>query len=72
MELVMVAAAACGVLALALTFRRSETAHLADELLGDDVVEAGESTDLPCPWCEQPTAEDDKSCPGCGRRFAPV
>lgn len=25
--------------------------------------------DLPCPWCQAATREDDKSCPTCGQRF---
>ena len=25
--------------------------------------------DLPCPWCNAATREDDKSCPSCGQRF---
>jgi hypothetical protein len=29
----------------------------------------GDHPDLPCPWCRTPTAEDDATCPGCGKRF---
>ena len=25
--------------------------------------------DLPCPWCNAQTAEQDRSCPSCGQRF---
>ena len=25
--------------------------------------------DLPCPWCQTPTAEIDSACASCGRRF---
>jgi hypothetical protein len=25
--------------------------------------------DLPCPWCQAPTFEQDSSCPSCGQRF---
>ncbi|MFQ5947546.1 MAG: hypothetical protein ACE5KX_01625 [Acidimicrobiia bacterium] len=31
-----------------------------------------EEPDLPCPWCQSPTAEDDESCPTCGRAFRPA
>ena len=26
-------------------------------------------TDLPCPWCNAQTNEDDPRCPSCGQRF---
>ena len=26
--------------------------------------------DLPCPWCQAPTAEDDTACPSCQQPFA--
>jgi hypothetical protein len=29
----------------------------------------GEAPDLPCPWCESPTREEDNHCPSCGQRF---
>ena len=25
--------------------------------------------DLPCPWCQAATGEDDQACPSCGQRF---
>ena len=25
--------------------------------------------DLPCPWCQAPTSEDDETCPTCRQRF---
>jgi len=25
--------------------------------------------DLPCPWCQNPTSEIDRSCASCGRGF---
>lgn len=25
--------------------------------------------DLPCPWCQAATAENDDKCPGCGQAF---
>jgi len=25
--------------------------------------------DLPCPWCQAPTRENDSSCPSCGQPF---
>ena len=25
--------------------------------------------DLPCPWCNSPTREEDRACPSCGQRF---
>ncbi len=25
--------------------------------------------DLPCPWCQAPTAESDAYCPSCGQPF---
>ena len=28
-----------------------------------------EYADLPCPWCNAATREDDKHCPSCGQRF---
>jgi hypothetical protein len=30
---------------------------------GADVI------DLPCPWCNAATREDDPRCPSCGQRF---
>ena len=35
------------------------------KLVGDEFVES----DLPCPWCNGPTVEDDITCPSCGKRF---
>ena len=35
------------------------------KLIGDEAVEA----DLPCPWCHGPTAEEDITCPSCGKLF---
>ncbi|MDX1690209.1 MAG: hypothetical protein R3290_04200 [Acidimicrobiia bacterium] len=35
------------------------------KLVDDDRVES----DLPCPWCEGPTNEDDVACPSCGQTF---
>jgi len=25
--------------------------------------------DLPCPWCQSPTFEQDRNCPSCGQHF---
>lgn len=25
--------------------------------------------DLPCPWCQGPTFEEDHNCPSCGQHF---
>lgn len=25
--------------------------------------------DLPCPWCQAPTFEEDRNCAGCGQHF---
>ncbi len=30
---------------------------------------AGFDSDLPCPWCQAPTREDDERCPSCRQRF---
>ena len=32
----------------------------------EEYLEAG---DLPCPWCQAPTRETDRSCPSCARAF---
>lgn len=29
----------------------------------------GVSPDLPCPWCQASTSEDDAHCPSCQRNF---
>lgn len=30
----------------------------------------GGELDLPCPWCHHQTAEEDETCPGCGKAFS--
>ena len=37
-----------------------------DDLLEEDYV------DLPCPWCQAPTREDDTTCPSCAHPFGRV
>ncbi len=34
-----------------------------------NVAELRDVPDLPCPWCEAPTREEDFACPSCGQRF---
>lgn len=34
-----------------------------------DVIDPDGGPDLPCPWCEAPTREDDSVCSGCHQRF---
>lgn len=33
------------------------------------IMTHGDGADLPCPWCQSQTAEDDTFCPSCGHRF---
>ena len=35
----------------------------------DDTTPGLDFPDLPCPWCQSPTQEDDRACPSCGQRF---
>lgn len=51
--------------AVAALSRRSAPAlpATADDIVHSDVP------DLPCPWCEAPTREEDSRCPSCGQRF---
>jgi len=32
-------------------------------------IDADYQADLPCPWCNAQTREDDPRCPSCGQRF---
>lgn len=38
----------------------------------DDLLEEDDFVDLPCPWCESPTREDDTACPTCAHPFGTV
>jgi len=42
--------------------RLAPLASSSDRLLAED-------TDLPCPWCEAATGEDDRRCPSCHQPF---
>ncbi len=33
------------------------------------ILARGNGADLPCPWCQSQTAENDAYCPSCGHRF---
>ena len=35
-------------------------------------LDEGIDLDLPCPWCQSPTAEIDAACMSCGRRFGRI
>jgi hypothetical protein len=59
-----VAALVAVTMATRMRFPRSAVVPIG-KLLGHEAAEA----DLPCPWCQGPTAEDDLSCPSCGKRF---
>ncbi len=69
METVVVAMAAAGAVMLAVRMRRSPEPEFHPEpaTIGHEDV-----PDLPCPWCEAPTTEEDPLCPSCGRRFGPL
>jgi hypothetical protein len=66
-ETALVAVAAAGAVMLAMRMRRSP-----DLDLETPVTVSEEVPDLPCPWCEAPTSEEDALCPSCGRRFGPL
>ncbi len=77
LELV-VAGSVVTALLFAATRQQHERAHLNRPVLVDvaTVVEIGDESspgrdfpDLPCPWCNAPTQEDDRACPSCGQRF---
>ena len=69
METVVVAMVAAGAVMLAVRMRRSPEPEfqLEPAMIGPEEV-----PDLPCPWCEAPTTEEDPLCPSCGRRFGPL
>jgi hypothetical protein len=68
-ETVVVAMAAAGAVMLAVRLRRSPEAEFD---LDVPPIAADDVPDLPCPWCEAPTIEEDPLCPSCGRRFGPL
>ena len=35
------------------------------------LIPEGDLLDLPCPWCQAQTSEEDDACPGCGTAFRP-
>ncbi len=69
METVMVAMAAAGAVMLAVRMRRSPEPEFHVDV---STTPPDEVPDLPCPWCEAPTIEEDPVCPSCGRRFGPL
>ena len=77
LELV-VAGSVVTALLVAATRQQHDRADLSRPALVDvpTIMEAGDELnpgldfpDLPCPWCESPTREDDRACPSCGQRF---
>jgi hypothetical protein len=68
-ETAMVAMAAAGAVMLAIRMRRSPDPELH---LDTSATVSDEVPDLPCPWCEAPTSEEDPLCPSCGRHFGPL
>jgi hypothetical protein len=68
-ETALVAMVAAGAVMLAMRMRRSPDPELR---LETSATPSHEVPDLPCPWCEAPTSEEDPLCPSCGRRFGPL
>ena len=62
--IVGIAAVASATMAIRVRYPRSAIVPIG-KLVGDESFVA----DLPCPWCKGPTAEDDHSCPSCGKSF---
>ena len=43
--------------------------RLRDREGGDVDLADRAFVDLPCPWCEAPTDENDEACPACAQPF---
>ena len=50
-------------------FRQPALVDIPTMLEADDANKGIDFPDLPCPWCQSPTREDDRACPSCGQRF---
>ena len=64
----LVASAFVGAGVMAISARRQPS---TGDALGDEIstYRGNDPSDLPCPWCQAATREDDNRCPSCGQRF---